>query len=97
MHIPGDLYVLYIEKWQGKKKIKLAWCGFFLMKIITGALSSALIGVDQTATMDQTDVAEPGLGWGKWGIHLEHRNLRAERAKNLVIKINNSVLQYFKK
>lgn len=96
MHIPGDLYVLHIEKWQGKKKISPVWI-FFLMKIITGALSSALIGVDHTVAMDQTDVAEPGLGWGQWGIHLEHRNLRVERAKNLVIKINNSVLQYFKK
>lgn len=31
------------------------------MKIIIGALSSALIGVDQTVTMHQTDMAEPGL------------------------------------
>ena len=31
------------------------------MKIITGVLSSALIGVDQAVTMHQTDMAEPGL------------------------------------
>lgn len=93
MYIPGDLYALHIEKWQGKKKIKSAQCGFFfLMKIIIGALSSALIGVDQTVTMHQTDMAEPGL---EWDIHLEHRNLKVGRAKTLIIKINNSVLQYF--
>lgn len=46
---------------KGRKKLNQHGVDFFLMKIITGALSSALMGVDHTVTMDHTDMAEPGL------------------------------------
>lgn len=46
---------------KGRKKLNQHGVDFFLMKIITGALSSALMGVDHTVTMDHTDMVEPGL------------------------------------